>query len=191
MRRFALGSFLACVLACSSNGAQRTSPGGAPVVPPPARPDVSANVPLDAAPPDAAAPAVPPDAAAPAAPPDATAPAAQGKGTTAVTSETQKIRVRFTARVESVRMLSEFAGTAKPVHVDPRFALILRVTEVAPEGMGIAARAREVFLIHSVAKLFRSGGMQDSVGGEFEFSVERRKTPNGVRWAALRVEAAR
>lgn len=97
-------------------------------------------------------------------------------------------RVRFEARVESVRMMSEYAGVAKPVHADPRFALVLQVANVSPVGMGIASNSREAFLIHSVAKLFRGGGIEDSVGGVFEFSVQRTQTPGGARWSDLRVE---
>jgi len=112
------------------------------------------------------------------------------EGTKAMSGETKTMRVRFAARVESVRTLSEYSGTAKPVHADPRFALILHVEKATPSGSGIAANAREVFLIHSVAKLFRGGGVESSVGGEFEFSVQRTKSAQGIRWSDLRVEPA-
>jgi len=100
----------------------------------------------------------------------------------------KRTRVRFTARVEGVRPLSEVGGTAKAVHADPRFALLLRVAKVAPEGSGIAAGSQETLLIHSVAKLFTGAEASAVEESTFDFSVERIETAEGVRWADLRVE---
>ena len=94
-------------------------------------------------------------------------------------------KISFQARVDTVTMLSRYEGEVRPVHVDPRYVIVVRVLSVSPKGKGIEAEQKIAFAIHSPAKTFRG----DSAKGKtYDFSVEREETPEGVRWRALKVE---
>jgi ketosteroid isomerase-like protein len=106
---------------------------------------------------------------------------------TGVPDESMIMTIRFKARVEEVKMLSRYEGEVRPVHVDPRYVIVVRVESVSPEGKGIRASQRIAFAIHSPARTFHGDRAE---GNTYAFSIEREEAGGAVRWRALSVDVS-
>jgi len=81
-------------------------------------------------------------------------------------------RFRMRATVQDVIVLQQFTGMIVPAHVDPRFALTLRIESIAPPLAGFGNGSTVTFAIHSPMKLF-AGATPKSKALDFVLWRER------------------
>ncbi len=94
-------------------------------------------------------------------------------------------QVSFRATVQDVVMLSSFSGAVIPVHVDPMFALTVRIESVASGITNFAAGSVVTFAIHSPSLLFAG---EDTKGKTYDFWLSRRIENGKVRYSGLEIQ---
>jgi hypothetical protein len=99
-------------------------------------------------------------------------------------SQSTNDEIRLIATVRAVVPLASFSGTATPVDVDPKFALIVRIESAAPTTTDFKAGAVVTLAIHSPSLLF---GGEATNGKDYEFRLRRKIEDGKVRFYALTV----
>ncbi len=98
--------------------------------------------------------------------PDASTPVAvTPSATTGAEPEVVSAEFSFTATIAQLLPLRRFSGTLTPVHVDPRYVVVLEIERVEASA-GALAPGRRAFAIHSPSRL---------LGGDASAQVGRRR----------------
>lgn len=88
-------------------------------------------------------------------------------------SATNGETIRFRARVQNIASLAGYPGRVIIADVDPKFALMLEITEVHSRSPDFAAKQTLTFGIHSPVLLFSGADTDAIVGRTFDFIVHR------------------
>lgn len=106
---------------------------------------------------------------------------------TAGRTQTTNQEIHLRATVQAVVPLTAFSGTVKPVDVDPRFVLTLRIESVVPVVANFSEGTVVAFSIHSPSLLFAGEPIK---GNTYNFVLHREAENGKVRFFGLKIVSA-